>query len=125
MPERTPVRMRPLLQLRARVRRAARDLLLRDQGETPEKLSHYTDAVGALSIIQSGTIWATDALFMNDASELRLATEIFDAKLSRWLGQNVRLKANRVAFGGGFWEGFRGEGDLGEPPLYIACFCED
>jgi hypothetical protein len=123
MAQRTTVKVHPLLATRAKARLPGRRLLLSERGPVPEKISHYTDAAGALNIIKSGAIWATDALFMNDASELQLATDIFRAKLGRWLGQNINLKVNRDAFAHHFWDAFGGSGELGENPLYIACFC--
>ena len=124
MPERRrKLRISPHSLASIRIRRAGRQLLLEEQGAVPETLSHYTDAAGALNIIRSGTIWATDALFMNDASELQLAKDIFEAKLNRWLGQHIKLKVNRYAFADSFWESFLGSGDPGEQPLYVACFC--
>jgi hypothetical protein len=37
---------------------------------TPERLYHYTDATGLLGIVRSGVIWASNAGFLNDSSEL-------------------------------------------------------
>jgi hypothetical protein len=39
----------------------------------PELVYHYTDAAGLLGIISSGTLWATDIEFLNDAQELTYA----------------------------------------------------
>jgi hypothetical protein len=39
--------------------------------ETP--LYHYTGAEGLLGIVRSGTVWATDSAYLNDASEFRYA----------------------------------------------------
>jgi Protein of unknown function (DUF2971) len=42
----------------------------RIQGDTPELLYHYTDVTGLIGICSSGTLWATNLRFMNDAKEL-------------------------------------------------------
>jgi hypothetical protein len=47
----------------------------------PEILYHYTSAEGLLGIVQSGEIWATNALYLNDASEIFHATEVLEAEL--------------------------------------------
>jgi hypothetical protein len=40
------------------------------QGDTPELLYHYTDVAGLIGICTSGSLWATNLRFMNDAREL-------------------------------------------------------
>lgn len=38
--------------------------------QAPETLYHYTSASGALGIIGQGLLWATEASYLNDSSEL-------------------------------------------------------
>jgi hypothetical protein len=47
----------------------------------PDILYHYTSAEGFLGIVRSGELWATNALYLNDASELSHATGILEAEL--------------------------------------------
>ena len=59
----------------------------RIQGETPELLYHYTDVVGLIGIVTSGTVWASNLRFMNDARELdhasRLMLDVLDMTRER------------------------------------------
>jgi hypothetical protein len=68
------------------------------KSEAPEepqprgRLYHYTTADGLLGIIQTGQVWATNILYLNDASELSDAraivqNELFDSPLK--LGENA------------------------------------
>lgn len=86
----------------------------------PTTFYHYTTADGLIGILRSEALWATNALYMNDTSELAYGREIVakvlteEAKLSgtvtsRWLLQFAEL-LGRVH-------------DRSE--TYVACFCED
>ena len=48
---------------------AARGKIARRLTTKPPVLYHYTGAEGALGIISTGRIWATDAAYLNDPSE--------------------------------------------------------
>lgn len=54
--------------------------------DLPYELYHYTDAKGLLGILTNKSFWATDINFLNDAMELKYASDlinrIFDAKMS-------------------------------------------
>lgn len=41
------------------------------------RVCHYTSAVGLLSILRSGTLWATSATFMNDSEEMQTGATAF------------------------------------------------
>jgi hypothetical protein len=43
--------------------------------QSPETLYHYTSAAGALGIIERGVLWATEASYLNDSSELLYSLE--------------------------------------------------
>jgi hypothetical protein len=49
----------------------------------PKRLYHYASLPGVAGIISSSTIWASDARFMNDASELRYAADLIDSVVRR------------------------------------------
>jgi hypothetical protein len=61
----------------------------------PEVLYHYTSADGLLGIIQSRQIWPTNALYLNDTSELSHATKILAEELE---AMPLRLKPNAGTF---------------------------
>ncbi len=52
-----------------------------DEEQPPPCLYHYTSAQGLLGIIQSGELWATNVLYLNDASELLDANEVLASEL--------------------------------------------
>lgn len=49
----------------------------------PEILYHYTTASGLVNIIQSQTLWATNAEFLNDAQELKFGRDELRKELLR------------------------------------------
>jgi len=46
-------------------------------GQPPVELYHYTDASGFLGIVKNHSLWATNALFLNDAEEIKYGISIF------------------------------------------------
>lgn len=42
---------------------------------------HYSDAAGLLSILSTGTLWATSSHFLNDAGEVGLGVQLLEAEL--------------------------------------------
>ena len=50
-------------------------------GPPPDVLHHYTSAEGLYGIIESREIWATNVLYLNDASELSDAFKILTSEL--------------------------------------------
>ncbi len=54
----------------------SRDELLDLDAEPPDRLFHYTSTDSVVSILESNELWATNAVFMNDESEIRYAAEI-------------------------------------------------
>lgn len=42
----------------------------------PARLFHYTDAGGLIGLLSSRAVWATDARFLNDSTEVSLAREV-------------------------------------------------
>lgn len=49
--------------------------------DEPEFLSHYTSLEVLHKIVESGTMWATDLFFMNDAAEFRFSIELIRSML--------------------------------------------
>ena len=61
----------------------------------PEILYHYTTAIGLTGIIESQTLWATNAEFLNDAQELQFGrARLRDALLQR--ADELNPEGNRV-----------------------------
>ena len=54
----------------------------------PNQLFHYTDGSGLLGILQTSTLWASDAELMNDSEELRFGANLFLDLIDK------RIKAN-------------------------------
>jgi hypothetical protein len=99
----------------------------------PEILYHYTTAMGLMGIVQSRTLWATNAEFLNDTQELQFgrpqvleallkqADELspdsgaFDANTSR--ATVMRSAAYELAPGGN-------DARRQYHFVYVACFCE-
>jgi Protein of unknown function (DUF2971) len=50
--------------------------LQRQTASPPDILWHYTNAAGFLGIFRSGTLWATNTDYLNDASEMRYARHL-------------------------------------------------
>ena len=48
-------------------------------GQPPAILYHYTDARGLIGMLESNSVWATDARFMNDPAELDWVREVVAA----------------------------------------------
>ncbi len=60
-----------------------------EQPQVPKTLWHYTDANGLLGIINSGTIWATDIRFLNDAKEFVHFCEVAARRISERLSSSI------------------------------------
>jgi len=56
---------------------------------------HYTSLEGLLGIIESKSIWATNVLYMNDASELNYAKKLFKEEISRFCKENPHFKKTK------------------------------
>jgi len=62
-------------------------------GQPPDVLHHYTSTEGLYGIIESREIWATNVLYLNDASELSDASEVLTYELESTplrLGEKAR-----------------------------------
>ena len=57
--------------------------LLGSDVDLPEILYHYTDINGLAGIWEKGRIWATNALYLNDTSEVRVGLEMVRGRLWR------------------------------------------
>jgi hypothetical protein len=55
--------------------------LIESSEKPPRHLYHYTSLQGMMGIVESQTLWATDARYLNDAKELIWAKEVFGQAL--------------------------------------------
>lgn len=95
--------------------------LLWETNEVPDVLWHYTDAAGALGVLRGRALWATHALFMNDASELRIAYPLLQDEIDaaeKKLAGNAVLRNLTTALGVMISDQGR------DPDVYAVCFCE-
>jgi hypothetical protein len=85
----------------------------------PDILQHYSSPAGAIGILETGKLWATNAKYMNDAQELSygldLVVSVLSDRYSRagglersWLAQAERLVSDMLA----------------SNSVYLGCFCE-
>jgi hypothetical protein len=96
----------------------------------PDVLYHYTTTEGLLGIVQSRTLWATNAEFLNDAQELRFGRrEIYQALMAeadrlspagRESGDALGSRATVMRSAAAQLD-VRGQYHV----VYVACFCEE
>jgi hypothetical protein len=60
--------------------------------DPPDTLHHYTSPPGLLGILQSGHLWFTDALFLNDQSELSYGRNL----VSEALRERIRISNEQL-----------------------------
>lgn len=85
----------------------------------PPILYQYTDSTGFIGLVQSGSIWATHALFQNDRSELLHLDEVIAGVAESLAGQATSTAARRVleALSKPSWRYVRVASHF-----YVACF---
>lgn len=97
------------------------DVDLDDDGDGRERLYHYTSMSGLTGIIEKGVIWASDARYMNDATERRYARDLIDRVTFETLDElappEILERVHR-------YEGMNDPFVAGIDP-YIICFCEN
>jgi hypothetical protein len=102
----------------------------------PDILYHYTTAIGLKGILETSTLWATDATFLNDAQELQFGRrDLCSALLARAqeLVSDIQdqygpesSRASIIQFAVRY---LMSEYDVARPvmnsPVYVTCFCEE
>lgn len=91
------------------------------QGERPRYLYHYTTLDGAMGILRSQNLWASDVRFLNDSSELEYAATIIDNVVAQTFGAitDPALATAVSSIGSISYLA-----SLRSRP-FIACFCEE
>jgi hypothetical protein len=86
--------------------------------EIPDELTHYTTLGGLMGILDNNTVWASNALFLNDKSELlhgfeaaKLAVKVSTANAERKWIKAVIEELSIIE-------------DDGLADAFITCFCE-
>ena len=99
-----------------------------DLGAVPDEgLWHYTDANGLMGILEKEQLWASDARFLNDATEfhygLRVAEEAVEAvaRSEQWSQSTSHFLRRVMASNGANLTGFL----RARSQVYVACLCED
>jgi hypothetical protein len=94
----------------------------RREEPTDRLLYHYTDAAGVQGVVQGNELWASNAAFLNDSTEVvyiqevlrKVVLEIEDRYSDKIVGQYLGLLEE--AFRAALVERFE---------VYVACFCEN
>jgi hypothetical protein len=89
-----------------------------EEEQPPGYLYHYTTAQGLLGIVQSRQIWATNVLYLNDASELSDARDILRAVLD---SEPLDLLDNAATFS----QNIPAYSEALPMDHFIVSFCED
>jgi hypothetical protein len=86
----------------------------------PAILYHYTDAAGFIGILDNGELWASNAAFLNDSTELIYAQEVIKEVLDEFRSGDEPSQAV-AAFGDALLT------SLADWPydVYVTCFCEN
>src|SRR4051794_37392114 len=89
--------------------------------DVPKRLYHYTTLAGLMGIVSDSTLWASDARFLNDSSELSYAAQLIDGVVTEQVaGVTSDLLRDALPTRSGFANGF----EYGRRP-FVACFCEE
>ncbi|HEV7494344.1 hypothetical protein [Baekduia sp.] len=99
--------------------------------EDPEKrrpgiplLYHYTTLDGLTGITDTSSIWASDARYMNDASEMSYAAELIETVIAEVLAEvDDQPLRSALPTRPGFGNAFNYAVPFGPRP-FVACFCE-
>jgi hypothetical protein len=94
----------------------------------PDALFHYTDTAGVLGIAGGNTLWATNALFLNDEGEIRhtaaLVTRLYNREIERERPPENRGDITRVVRDFLHRINYLNETGWFSIDAYVVCFCE-
>jgi hypothetical protein len=92
----------------------------KDAPKLPETISHYTTLEGLRGIVDTGTLWASNASFLNDRAELEHALSVSEKVIGKFSSEKATKRwapqLERV------FEALR---DGARPDTYVTCFCKD
>lgn len=85
----------------------------------PKRLFHYTDQQGLLGIMQSNSLWATSARYLNDTSEFQHAQELTRQKIF------VRINRSEDGPERGIYQDMRKAIDYANSTVFVASLSEE
>lgn len=96
-------------------------------GDGPELLYHYTDAAGLVGIVTTAELWATDALYLNDASEFTYIFELIREELQRVIESDNPHPPGAAEVVGmiEFARELALDSLRDDMSFFVACFCEN
>src|ERR1051326_5588338 len=102
-----------------------------DHQEIPDGcLYHYTDATGLIGILSGGTLWASHARYLNDASELQYGSALVSTLLSERQSKATPSLVSQFISGAkqvvnqrGSWTATRSDNVFRQ--AFVCCFCSD
>jgi Protein of unknown function (DUF2971) len=83
----------------------------------PKHLYHYTTGNGLIGIVKSSALWATDARYMNDSSEVKYAQELVTERFKKFASTRAGAHMALLQIDLGFLWPMRED-------IYLTCFCE-
>jgi hypothetical protein len=92
------------------------------QADVPPILYHYTDAQGLLGIVELKELWASNAAFLNDSTELVYIKQVLDAVIAELREEHDLLLVNHFldVVGRTFVRIVTEQFEI-----FLACFCEE
>ena len=87
----------------------------------PPVLYHYTTADGFLGIVETRSLWASNAAFLNDSTELVYIVSVLDEIVQELDESGDEVSIRMSAFASLLRRGLT---DLRAYDVYVACFCE-
>ena len=93
----------------------------------PKELYHYTTASGLQGILESNTLWATNAYYVNDSSEVEYGGTVLSEVLKEWEKKTEKTYDRLWALGAvhGLIEDYPERRGQRRKRIYVTCFCED
>jgi hypothetical protein len=86
---------------------------------SPNELFHYTDLQGFVGIVTSQSLWASDMLCLEDASEATYAYQVIENTLNHDDPPIPQIHLSE------FLKVLKGEASFWECAPHVSCFCED
>ena len=92
----------------------------------PRQLFHYTDIQGLKGILESNSLWASAAYYLNDLSEIEYGCSLLLGELSSWIEPNKDSKRIAAQVLKHLCDVFKHPGSKLSRSLniYVTCFCE-
>lgn len=90
--------------------------------QVPECLYHYTNATGLLGIVQSSTLWASNAAFLNDSTELTYVDHILASVTAELEAKYNLPEVSEVL---GLVSGIVSGAARRVSDVFVSCLCEN